>query len=94
MGLFRKPKSLRLLGKLFNLTYRAATSGMSTTSDGYVRNRSVFGKDKFVHREIAEQVLGRSLRPQEVVHHINGRPSDNRPESLYLRKLTSKALLF
>jgi hypothetical protein len=36
----------------------------------------------FLHRWVAEQTLGRYLRPGEVVHHIDGNPRDNDPENL------------
>jgi hypothetical protein len=52
------------------------------TEDGYVRKKSVDGKDQAEHREIAEAILQRKLKPWEVVHHINGRRSDNRPKNL------------
>lgn len=34
------------------------------------------------HRVVAEQILGRPLKPGEVVHHIDGNKRNNAPENL------------
>jgi hypothetical protein len=40
------------------------------------------------HTVVAEKVLGRMLHKNEVAHHINGCPDDNRPENLHVMKDT------
>ena len=48
------------------------------TKIGYVRE----------HRLVMEEKLGRYLKKDEVIHHLNCNPSDNRPKNLYLCQST------
>lgn len=50
------------------------------------------GRYVFEHRLVAEQMLGRFLKPGEVVHHRNGKKDDNRPENLEVFQNNGKHL--
>jgi len=41
---------------------------------------------KFVHKWVMEEMMGRKLRNQEVVHHLNGNKLDNCSSNLMLFK--------
>lgn len=55
--------------------------GGHVTGIGY-RIVSVNGKHQYEHRVIVEQMLGRSLKSHEVVHHIDGNGLNNSPDNL------------
>ena len=65
------------------LTQRRAPNGAGSV-DKTNGDRLIFvdGKQQKEHRVIASNKLGRPLLPGEVVHHLNGVRTDNRPENL------------
>lgn len=52
--------------------------------DGYHVVHTGYGKKRAMHRIVMERVLGRALRDNENVHHMNGDRLDNRPDNLEL----------
>lgn len=48
----------------------------------------VDGKYQYEHVMMAENKLGRKLRPDEIVHHLDGNPAHNTPGNL---KVMSRA---
>jgi hypothetical protein len=61
------------------------------TPQGWLDNGRVkvkiSGRNTLLHRYLMEQHLGRKLLTDEVVHHINGDPQDNRIENLCVMAL-------
>lgn len=71
----------------------ASIGETKATTDGYVLFRAPRGtagvfRNGWIleHRHVMQQHIGRTLREDETVHHINGDRADNRVENLQLRQ--------
>jgi hypothetical protein len=62
---------------------KTAISDSYTDKRGYIRFKD---GAKLVHRVVAEQKLGRRLRPGEVVHHKDRDKTNNDPDNLWVYK--------
>jgi len=59
--------------------------GRKVRKDGYVLVAPPGGGEYALeHRVVMEEILGRPLRGEEVVHHKDGNPSNNAPDNLEL----------
>jgi hypothetical protein len=68
------------------------------TPSFYVHNEGYIvmclnGKEQYHHRYIMEQHVGRKLRSDEHVHHINEIKNDNRIENLEILSRSDHAIL-
>ncbi|HDR4584679.1 HNH endonuclease [Bacillus cereus] len=68
--------------KRLELGLRKHTYEPYIKSDYYQTFRD--GKRVWIHKEVAEQKIGRKLLDGEVVHHVNGNKLDNDPTNLFV----------
>ena len=66
-------------------------NGRGKTSQGYITIWTINGRT-LEHRVIMEKKLGRKLKPNEVVHHMNHIRDDNRLENLMLMSRSDHAI--
>jgi len=77
-----KRRKMRLAKKVFS---GDCGRPLIRTPKGYGGTTLIGGRYVYEHRYLAEQKLGRLLRPGEVVHHVNGDIYDNRQDNLEVK---------
>ncbi|MGF7431066.1 HNH endonuclease signature motif containing protein [Thermoanaerobacterium thermosaccharolyticum] len=78
----REKRSVKMKGKLTgnkNPMYKCG----HWISNGYIFTK-INGKDVPIHRLVASTVIGRPLKPTEIVHHIDGNKLNNQPQNLLI----------
>lgn len=73
--------------------------GRNKTSDGYIEiymPNHPFASRNYIreHRLVIEKQLGRYLKPNEVVHHLDGQRNNNKLENLHLFQNAGKHRLY
>ena len=79
----------KILGGPLNGHYR----GGSVSSHGYRLHSNGHGVQRAEHRSVMDNLAGRQLGHDELVHHQNGNKLDNRPDNLMIVSRAQHALL-
>ena len=92
--------SKTLLGKYSGIKHPRWNGGKYKRKDGYIviysPNHPKIKKNPYIleHILVMEKYLGRYLKPEERVHHINNKRADNRIENLRLFSTNSEHCIF
>lgn len=78
-----RPSGLKYDLKVKNKSW-FKNKGGTVDERGYKKIHVGRGKYRRQHRVVMEKHLGRELKEDEVIHHINGNKTDNRVENLQL----------